>query len=82
MTALKSSTTGTIRQWRFLERWHVKVFPHLSHVITTRASIIDIFNYGDFYFDEAIREAAANYEANVAKIDAAVASLMKFVEEP
>jgi class 3 adenylate cyclase/CHASE2 domain-containing sensor protein len=55
--------------------------PFITCHYNPRCSIIDIFNYGDFYFDEAIREAAANYEANVAKIDAAVASLMKFVEK-
>ena len=55
--------------------------PFITCHYNPRCSIIDIFNYGDFYFDEAAREAAANYEANVAKIDAAVAGLMKQVEE-
>ncbi len=47
--------------------------PFITSKYNPRCSIIDIFNYGDFYFDEGTSEMVANY-------DAVVEDLMKQVE--
>ncbi|MGE4551171.1 MAG: adenylate/guanylate cyclase domain-containing protein, partial [Opitutales bacterium] len=55
--------------------------PFLASKHNPRCSIIDVFNYGDFFFNETLRNFAANYEVILAGQEAKIDQVQKQVAE-
>jgi CHASE2 domain-containing sensor protein len=64
-------------RWRVTGEWSEKYIkdPH-----NPRCSLADVLKYGAFFFDDRIRDAVANYEANLSAMEADEAKLQAQVD--
>ncbi len=62
------------------ELYRKSIPPLIGSELNPHCSIIDVFNYADFFLDDGTRTAMESYEENIAKIDSAVAGLQKQVD--
>lgn len=54
--------------------------PFIESPYNPRCSILDVFNYAEFFFDEGTRAAMQNYEQNIAAIKSEIENIQKQVE--